>query len=69
VWLFVRYALPARRDVMAANMPPSSQSFYFDRNDPSAVGDRGLNLGSPWNWALFIAPAVFFMAPMVLFFL
>jgi hypothetical protein len=67
--LYVVYALRARREVAGAHMPPSSQAFYFDRNDPSAFGDRGLNLGSPWNWALFAAPAAFFMAPMLLFLL
>jgi hypothetical protein len=66
VWLFVTYALRARREVRAAGLPPSSQAFYYDRNDPAAFGDRGMNVGSPWNWALFAAPAVFFVAPLVL---
>jgi hypothetical protein len=63
IGLFIVFARRARRDVATASMPPSSYAFYFDRNDPSAFGDRGVNLGSPWNWALFAAPAVFFALP------
>jgi hypothetical protein len=65
--LLVWFGRRARRDWQASDMPPSSYRFYFDRNDPSAFGERGTNLGSPWNWALFTAPALFLMLPLFSF--
>jgi len=62
--LLVRFGRRARRDWQASDMPPSSYRFYYDRNDPSAFGERGTNLGNPWNWALFTAPAVFLALPL-----
>jgi len=47
-------------------MPPSSYGFYFDGNDPSFFGERGMNLASPWNWALFVAPIALFGLPVLL---
>jgi hypothetical protein len=56
----------ARREWQAADLPPSSYRLYFDRSDPSAFGDRGTNLASPWNWALLAGPAVLFAAPLLI---
>jgi len=56
----------ARREWLAADMPASSYGWYFDRHDPSAFGERGTNLGNPWNWALFGAPMLFIALPFLL---
>ncbi|HEX5110981.1 MAG TPA: hypothetical protein VFV95_21160 [Vicinamibacterales bacterium] len=66
-WLLVEFGRRAHRDWQTADMPPSSYRFYFDRNDPSAFSNRGTNLGSPWNWALFTAPALFLVLPLLSF--
>jgi len=68
VGLLARFGPLARRQYQAANMPPSSYGLYFDRNDPSFFGERGMNLASPWNWALFVAPVALFGLPVLLTF-
>jgi hypothetical protein len=65
--LLLVFGLRARREWKSASVQPTIARLYFDRYDPSAIGDRGMNLASPWNWALFGAPTVFFFLPLLLF--
>ena len=68
VSILLIFAPRARRAWDAAEVQPPAYRLYFDWHDPSALGDRGMNLGSPWNWALFGAPAVFLALPLLLAF-
>lgn len=52
-WVIV--ARRARREDPAPSPSQSSGWCYFDRHDPALASARGLNLGNPWQWALFAA--------------
>lgn len=62
IGLMLVFAPRTRLDLQAAEMPSASHRRYFDRRDPTAFGDRGMNLANPWNWALFVAAPVLLFA-------
>ena len=45
----------ARREGKLSSPSTHTRPWYFDRRDPALFGQRGMNLGNPWQWVLFAA--------------
>jgi hypothetical protein len=56
----------ARREGKLLSLSAQTGAWYFDRHDPALVGQRGMNLGNPWQWVLLAAG---FLLPWIIAFL